>query len=69
MNQALHIRRKDEARTAEKNAAGEVVKPGRYRTKDGSNQMKEFELFGSPEVARAKVAFAEKIAAQEAENE
>ena len=28
------VKRKDEARTAEKNAAGEVVKPGRYLTKD-----------------------------------
>ena len=28
------VRRKDEARTAEKNSAGEVVKPGRYITKD-----------------------------------
>jgi uncharacterized protein YcgL (UPF0745 family) len=28
------VKRKDEARTAEKNAAGEMVKPGRYLTKD-----------------------------------
>jgi hypothetical protein len=28
------VKRKDEARTEEKNAAGEVVKPGRYITKD-----------------------------------
>ncbi|MEN9601857.1 MAG: hypothetical protein RIS56_1463 [Verrucomicrobiota bacterium] len=28
------VKRKDEARTAEKNTAGEVVKPGRYLTKD-----------------------------------
>ena len=28
------VKRKDEARTAKKNAAGEVVKPGRYITKD-----------------------------------
>ncbi len=28
------VKRKDEARTSEKNAAGEVVKPGRYITKD-----------------------------------
>jgi len=28
------VKRKDEARTAEKNAAGEVIKPGRYITKD-----------------------------------
>jgi len=28
------VKRKHEARTAEKNAAGEVVKPGRYITKD-----------------------------------
>ena len=28
------VKRKDEARTAEKNTAGEIVKPGRYITKD-----------------------------------
>ena len=28
------VRRKDEACTAEKNSAGEVMKPGRYITKD-----------------------------------
>lgn len=28
------VRRKDEARTEQKNAAGEVIKPGRYLTKD-----------------------------------
>ena len=28
------VRRKDEAHTAEKNSAGEVIKPGRYITKD-----------------------------------
>ena len=28
------VKRKDEARTAEKSAVGEVVKPGRYLTKD-----------------------------------
>ena len=28
------VKRKDEARTAEKNSTGEVVKPGRYITKD-----------------------------------
>lgn len=34
MNTFPIVRRKDEARTEETNAAGEVIKPGRYITKD-----------------------------------
>ena len=34
MNTFLIVKREDEARTAEKNTAGEVVKPGRSLTKD-----------------------------------